>query len=152
MSWSRVAIIASICLGLTAAAAQQRETASTACSTTNRGTVNCPTYTAPATTAVPQAPMDGSMNVPAQTATTLFNGAVPPNGFMVQAGPNANGPCLVNDNGPASGAGYVTSGAGYAGILFPGTAPLYVTPPGYRPMGPVSVWCFNPSYIAARGW
>jgi hypothetical protein len=28
--------------------------------------------------------MDGSMNIPAQMSTTLFNGALPPNGFMIQ--------------------------------------------------------------------
>jgi hypothetical protein len=84
MSLSRVVIITSICLGLTAAAAQQRDAVSTACNASNRGTVNCPTYTAPATTAVSRTLMDGSMVVPSQTSTTLFNGAVPPNGFMVQ--------------------------------------------------------------------
>jgi hypothetical protein len=76
MSLSRAAIVASICLGLTAAGAQQRETASTACNANMRGTINCPTYTAPATTAVQHAAMDGSMAITAQTSVTLFNGAV----------------------------------------------------------------------------
>jgi len=81
MSVRAVVSIASI-LGLlvTAAIAQQlvQPAATTACNAANRGTVNCPTYTAPATTAVPRAPMDGSMNVSGLTSTTLFNGAVPP--------------------------------------------------------------------------
>jgi hypothetical protein len=152
MSWSRVAIIASICLGLTTAVAQQREAITAACSASNRGTVNCPTYTAPATTAVPRASIDGSMTVPSQTSTTLFKGAVPPNGFMLQVVQNA-GVCVVNDNGPASGAGFMTSGGGLAGFQFntEGVGP-FVTPPGYRPLGPVSVWCTTPVYVAARGW
>jgi hypothetical protein len=48
MSLSRIVIIASICLGLTAAVAQQREAVTTACNANTRGSVNCPTYTAPA--------------------------------------------------------------------------------------------------------
>jgi hypothetical protein len=101
MSVRAIVSIASI-LGLlvTAAIAQQlAQPASTACNAANRGTVNCPTYTAPATTAVPRAPMDGSMTVPANTSTVLSNGAVPPNGFMIQ---QITGLCFVNDNGPAS--------------------------------------------------
>jgi hypothetical protein len=35
--------------------------------------------------------MDGSTNVAAQTSTTLFKGAVPPNAFMVRA----YGNCIV---------------------------------------------------------
>jgi hypothetical protein len=52
MTTARAIIIASICLSLTAAVAQQREAVTAACTASNRGTVNCPTYTAPATTAV----------------------------------------------------------------------------------------------------
>jgi hypothetical protein len=150
ITWGRGAIVGAICFGLTGAAAQQRQTGA-ACNVNNQGTVNCPTYTAPAATAVPRAAMDGSMHVLAQTATTLFNGAVPPNGFLVQSGYNVGGPCWVNDNGPASGAELITSGAGYAGFLLAGEQ-SFVTRPGYRPMGAVSVWCYSPTYIAARAW
>jgi hypothetical protein len=113
------------------------------------GTVDCPLYTAPATTAVPGASMDGSTTILGGVSTLLFNGAVPPNGFMVQA----NGAtCWVNDNGSASGvpgtamAGFELIPAGSTG------GSLFVTPPGYKPMGVVSMWCASPGYIAARGW
>src|SRR6516165_3884849 len=49
------------------------------------GSAQCPVYVAPATTAVPKPSMDGSTVITCGVATTLFNGAVPPNGFMVQA-------------------------------------------------------------------
>src|ERR1700693_1771818 len=83
-------------------ASEQQARAAIACSAAQRGTVNCPNYTAPATTSVPEASMDGSMNVPAATSTTLFNGAVPPNAFTVQTY-NGSATCVVNDHGPASG-------------------------------------------------
>ena len=145
MSVRTIVSIASI-LGLlvTAALAQQfgqTQTASTACNAANRGTVNCPTYTAPATTAVPRAPMDGGMNVPATILTTLFNGAVPLNGFMVQS----PGSCFVNDNGPAS------SVPRQAGFYF-AEPTTFITPPGYKPIGAVSVICGSATYVAARGW
>jgi hypothetical protein len=85
MSLSRTVVFIAIFLGLSVAVAQQPAKVAACSTVSERGTVTCPTYTAPATTAVPRAPMDGSMVVvPAQTSTTLFNGAVPPNGFMVQ--------------------------------------------------------------------
>jgi hypothetical protein len=150
MALSRVTIIALICLGLTTAAAQQREavTAAAACNASTRGTLNCPTYTVPAATAVQHASMDGSMTVPNATSTLLFNGAVPPNGFMVQS--TFPAPCWVNDNGPASN---------QAGFSFGGNGnpffDTFITPPGYKPIGAVSIWCGsgNPTVsITARGW
>jgi hypothetical protein len=95
--------------------------------------------------------MDGSMNVAAQTSTTLFKGAVPPNAFMVRVpGTNANGNgCVVNDNGPANG----NPLSGF--ILVPDlqlSTATFITPPGYKPIGPVSIWCTVPQYVAARGW
>jgi hypothetical protein len=107
-------------------------------------------------TAVPSKPLDGSMTVLSQTTTTLFNGAVPPNGFMVQPGPET-GVCLVNDNGAANGAGIVSNGGSIAGftMLNPqgvGASAGYVTPAGYKPMGQVSIWCVTAGYVAARGW
>jgi hypothetical protein len=149
MSVRAIVSIASI-LGLlvTAAIAQQFvQPASTACNAADRGTVNCPTYTAPATTAVPRAPMDGSMNVPATTSTTLFNGAVPPNGFMVHAAAT----CYVNDNGPASIPASGPPSVLGAGFWFAEPA-TFITPPGYKPIGAVSVICGSATYVAARGW
>jgi hypothetical protein len=110
--------------------------------------------TGPTGPAGPSTSMDGSMNVLSQTTTTLFNGAVPPNGFTVQPGP-ITGPCLVNDNGPASGAGW--NGGSFAGFTVnngnsDGVSFYYVTPPGYKPIGPVSIWCNSAGYVAARGW
>jgi hypothetical protein len=63
------------------------------------GTAACPTYTAPATTAVPNVPMAASMVI-GPGATTLFNGAVPRNGFMIQLNSQGGSMCWVNDNGP----------------------------------------------------
>jgi hypothetical protein len=42
-----------------------------------RDAANCPTYTVPAATAVPNVSMEGSMVVPSQTSTTLFNVVAP---------------------------------------------------------------------------
>jgi hypothetical protein len=143
MSFRAIASIGAIFLGLavTAALAQQfAQPASTACSAINRGTVNCPTYIAPATTVVPRTAMDGSLTVPGQTSTTLFNGALPPNGFMIQMQSEIS--CYINDNGPAA------AGAGF----FVGFANVFVTPQGYRPIGAVSIWCSASAYVAARGW
>jgi hypothetical protein len=142
MSFRAIASIASILFLLVTAALGQQyaQTASTACNAINRGTVNCPTYTAPAITAVPRAPMDGSMVIPSQVSTTLFNGAVPPNGFMVQT----DGNCFVNDHGPPS------LEPERAGLQL--GRPAFITPPGYKPIGAVSVICDAPYYVAARGW
>jgi hypothetical protein len=85
--------------------------------------------------------IDGSMNIPANVSTALFNGAVPPNGFMVRAD---GAVCYVNDDGPASA---------QAGFLVPNGAGLvYVTPPGYKPMGAVRVFCTTATDVVARGW
>jgi hypothetical protein len=43
--------------------------------------------------------MDGSTVINCNASTPLFNGAVPPHGFMVQS---YSIPFFVNDNGPAS--------------------------------------------------
>jgi hypothetical protein len=150
MSLSRAVVFIAIFLGLSVAVAQQPVKVAACSNATERGTVNCPTYTVPAGTAVPHS-MDGSMNVPSQTTMTLFNGAVPPNGFMIQLGANNSGACIVNDNGPVNGAGLVTSGGGYSGFLV-GVTPFFATPPGYRPMGAVTIFCVSPTYVAARGW
>ena len=128
-----------------------------ACNASQRGTAaDCPEYTAPATTAVPGPSMDGSVVVSGNgVAVTLFNGVTPPNGFMVEI----NSPnfipqwCLINDNGPASYSGYPYQGFLIGGLY--GSAPLplrFVTPPGYKPMGPVSINCIGGGGIEVRGW
>jgi hypothetical protein len=87
----------------------------------------------------------------------LFGGAVPPNGFMVQV--EAGGPIWINDNGPA-GIGYgngpppLSNNPGFV-ITTGGAPPTFITPSGYKPMGPVSVNCNAPGstlYVAARAW
>lgn len=101
--------------------------------------------------------MDGGVaTIPNAVSTTLFQGMVPPNGFMVRVFVNSTNTygqsvfCFVNDHGPASlGGGFymVTEGTFVSGT--------FISPPGYKPIGPVSIWCAVPGgtlYVAARGW
>ncbi len=63
-----------------------------------------------------------------------------------------NGP--ANGNGPLP-LGFPFGGAGGVGAVpgLPATSPgPFVTPFGYKPMGPVSVWCRNGASIEYRGW
>jgi hypothetical protein len=96
--------------------------------------------------------IDGSTTITCGTSTMLFGGAVPPNGFMVQSIFGVNGQVLVvNDNGPAgNGQGFVIGIDSRYGV----SASTFITPPGYKPMGPVSVICYNAPtlYVAARAW
>jgi hypothetical protein len=124
-----------------------------ACNPSQIGSANCPDYTAPATTAVPGPSMDGSTAAVGPTSRTLFNGVVPPNGFMVQINqPSSIGQiCNINDNGPASietPAGFLIGGI-WVNTPLPNT---FITPPGYKPMGPVNISCTGSLYIEARGW
>jgi hypothetical protein len=89
--------------------------------------------------------LDGSTSVPAETSTLLFNGAVPRSGFMVQ--PRGND-CVINDHGSAS---FITGPSGPAGFSIANGA-TFITPPGYKPMGPVNVICGTQAYVAARAW
>jgi hypothetical protein len=101
----------------------------------------------------------GETAVIGSTSTLLFGGAIPPNAFMVQMNNPGNasvgGFCVVND--PAGGdfsaglAGFAVTiiGSTIGGPIAP---PLFVTPPGYKPIGPISVWCSGPTSIEARGW
>jgi hypothetical protein len=95
----------------------------------------------------PRPALDGSKLITCGLSTILFNGVVLPNGFMVEATEFV----IVNDNGPAvfsnatndQGGFYITAGQ------------IFVTPSGYKPMGPVSVLCppgGGTAYIAARAW
>jgi hypothetical protein len=88
--------------------------------------------------------IDGSMPVAGGTSTLPFGGAVPPNGFMVQA-PN----CTINDNGPANWIPNAQAGFG-VGPDFLGTT--FITPRGYQPIGPVRIYCPQGGYVAARAW
>jgi hypothetical protein len=125
------------------------------CRPDQRGTTAaCPAYTAPATTAVPNASMGGSLVINGGT-TTLFNGAVPPNGFMVQLNSQSElgNLCYVNDNGPANAnppTGFLIGGWNSSNL--PTSPSIFVTPPGYKPIGPVSIWCPGSLYTEARGW
>jgi hypothetical protein len=92
--------------------------------------------------------LDGSMSLTCGKSTLLFRGAVPPRGFMVQVtGENL----IVNDSGPAGSQpqqGFFLLNAATCGSTF-------ITPPEYKPIGPVSVFCISnigSAYIAARAW
>jgi hypothetical protein len=94
--------------------------------------------------------IDGSATVPCGTSTMLFGGAVPPNGFMVQSAGGAAA-IIVNDNGPAQVSTISSTTSGFS----PGQS-TFTSPPGYKPMGPVSVFAYScpgsTAYVAARGW
>ena len=107
----------------------------------------CPAYTAPVSTALPSSSIGQTVPLTNSVPVTLFNGATPTNGFMVRfAAANVN--CYVQDNGAvAAGSGFYVTGYNTAGE--------FTTPPGYKPMGPVSVICvgFNGTFNAeARAW
>jgi hypothetical protein len=84
------------------------------------------------------------MTINCGTSTVLFNGAVPPNGFMVGITGSAY---VINDNGLAA---YLPTQSGF---LVQANS-VFVTPPGYKPMGAVSVFCLSgaTAYVAARAW
>jgi hypothetical protein len=90
----------------------------------------------------------------------LFGGVTPQNGFMVMAEETSSGAafCFINDDGPASlggpngVAGFQVATGVFTGVPL-GLSSIFATPPGYKPMGPVSVVCGNPSInIEARAW
>jgi hypothetical protein len=86
----------------------------------------------------PQPGTDGSIQLQGNMHQTLFGGATPPNGFSVYGDPLH---CTVNDNG-------------LAGPPLNFGFPLpYTTPLGYKPMGPVDIYCvFTSGQITARMW
>jgi hypothetical protein len=154
-------------LGASQASAQQT------CLLYQEGTVGCPVYGAPATTAVPGPSMDGGVTtMPNQQSTTLFGGKVPPNGFMTRiftygyAVINSSGTilgptCFVNDNGAAgNGIGFylvpdIATSIAPQGEGTWSYSATFTSPPGYKPIGPVSIYCINPAgpmALAARGW
>ena len=155
------AIASTTLLFLGASSASAKET----CLLYQRGTVECPGYGAPAATAVPGPSMDTTMPIsgaPGAPAITLFKGVTPPNGFMVRVAvtnatsgvgygyPDGSVICYISDSGPAA--------LGFGFYLIPdagGYSATFTTPVGYKPIGPVSIFCAvrNASAnLAARGW
>jgi hypothetical protein len=148
-----VAFAITIFLGVSSGSAQET------CLLYQQGTVGCPNYGAPAATAVPGPSMASNIGLGAPTAVTLFNGATPPNGFMVRIFVQStltppygypNNECYINDNGTAAASVgfYMTPDAN-------GYTSTFITPVGYKPIGPVSVFCRiinSTGYLAARGW
>jgi hypothetical protein len=93
------------------------------------------------------------------TGTPLFGGWVPPNGFMIQMNVYDEQPpvCWINDNPNATNPLGGPTGFMVGGAIgnYPVAAPapiLFVTPPGYRPMGPVTVSCLTQTWAEVRGW
>jgi hypothetical protein len=86
---------------------------------------------------------DGSATVVAGgTAQTLFAGVVPINGYLVAN--NSSATIYVSDVGPA------TSGGASIPIA---AGAVFVTPSGYKPAGPVSIFSASTgATFAARRW
>ena len=87
---------------------------------------------------------DGSGTIAAGgSAQTLFGGAVPQNGFLVQN--NSSGPLWLCDVGAAS--------AGGASIQLAANGGVFTTPSGYKPGGAVSLFGVTTGQaFAARRW
>jgi len=87
---------------------------------------------------------DGSGTVAAGgSAQTLFGGAVPQNGFLVQN--NSSAALWVSDVGAAS--------AGGASIQIAANGGVFATPSGYKPAGAVSLYgATTGQSFAARRW
>ena len=74
---------------------------------------------------------------------TLFGGAVPANGFLVQN--NSSAALWVCDTGIASNGG--------ASVQIAANGGLFATPPGYKPAGAVSLYGATTGQVfAARRW
>jgi hypothetical protein len=88
--------------------------------------------------------VDGSGTVATGgSAQTLFAGAVPANGFLVQN--NSSAALWVSDVGAASNGG--------ASIQIAASGGVYATPSGYKPAGPVSLYGGTTGQaFAARRW
>jgi hypothetical protein len=117
--------------------------------------------------------MDGGVTtMPNAQSTTLFGGKVPPNGFLVRVFAYAYGmvsstgtilgpTCFLNDHGAAAQGNGFYMVPDIATTVAPqgqGTwsySATFASPPGYKPLGPISVYCINPAgpmSVAARGW
>jgi hypothetical protein len=129
-----------LCAAMTANAADVRE----ACQPRG-GSASCPEYVV----IVPSKATDGSVVVQPNVSTTLFGGITPPNGFTVQGfSPTLGFQCWVNDKGAAA------LDTGFEILNAPASPSLFTTPLGYKPMGPVSIFCSvgAPLSIEARAW
>ena len=77
------------------------------------------------------------------SAQSLFGGAVPANGFLVQN--NSSAALWVSDVGAAANGG--------ASIQIAANGGVFVTPSGYKPAGPISLWgATTGQAFAARRW
>ena len=77
------------------------------------------------------------------SAQTLFGGAAPANGFLVQN--NSSAGLWVSDVGAASNSG--------ASIQIAANGGVFATPSGYKPAGPVSLYgATTGQAFAARRW
>ncbi len=87
---------------------------------------------------------DGSGTVASGgNAQTLFGGAVPANGFLVQN--NSSAALWVCDTGAASNGG--------ASLQLAANGGIFATPSGYKPAGPVSLYGGTTGQaFAARRW
>jgi hypothetical protein len=87
---------------------------------------------------------DGSGTLAAGgSAQTLFGGAVPANGYLVQN--NSSAALWISDTGAASNGG--------ASIQLAPNGGLFATPSGYKPAGPVSLFGATTGQgFAARRW
>lgn len=90
------------------------------------------------------AAVDGSGTVAIGGSTqTLFGGAVPANGFLIQN--NSSGALWISDVGAAS--------AGGASIQIAANGGLFATPSGYKPAGAISLYgATTGQAFAARRW
>src|SRR5712691_4307025 len=89
-------------------------------------TVDCPIFTEPAFTSVPGISMGGTIIVNGGF-NSLFNGIIPPNGFMVQIINITGIECWITDIGQAS----QSNGFHIGGFIGPNIIgpTLFVTPP-----------------------
>lgn len=98
----------------------------------------------PVINAAAGAAVDGSGTVATGgSAQTLFGGAVPANGFIVQN--NSSAALWISDVGTAS--------AGGAAIQLAANGGIFATPSGYKPAGAVSLFgATTGQAFAARRW
>jgi hypothetical protein len=103
-----------------------------------------PTNPLPVINTAGAAASDGSGTVATGgSPQTLFGGAVPANGFLVQN--NSSAALWVCDTGIASNGG--------ASVQIAANGGLFMTPPGYKPAGAVSLYGGTTGQVfAARRW
>lgn len=86
----------------------------------------------------------GNSSVIPGTLYTLFNGSIPDHGFMVQCSGPVGSYMFIDDDGDAGGgllgAGFqIPCNPQYDGAQYDAGTPIFITPPGYHPMGPVTI-------------